>query len=186
MTVTRHKLEDVVLNRRDGSPFQPQVQRKRFRRQSVAQRLENYIMPEPNTGCWLWTGPVDHNGYGFININYHHVRAHRAVYEVLGGKTIPIGLSLDHLCRQPSCVNPDHLEPVTHQENMARSRGKEGRRSGYYLAIRTHCKNGHEFTPENTHHRPGQKARRCRMCERIHTHKENQRRAALRLREHQQ
>lgn len=70
---------------------------------------------DPQTGCWLWQYSVSPQGYARWGKTY----AHRRVYEQLRGP-IPAGLSLDHLCRVPRCVNPDHLEPVTHAENVRR------------------------------------------------------------------
>jgi hypothetical protein len=74
-------------------------------------------------------------------------------YEMLVGP-VPDGLELDHLCRVPACVNPDHLEPVTHIENVRRGRS--------YWAERTHCSAGHEYTRENT--RITKRGRTCRAC----------------------
>lgn len=78
------------------------------------------ISPEPNTGCWLWSGAILRSGYGSITIDNRTRMAHRHVYEMVVGK-IPSGLCIDHLCRVRSCVNPDHLEPVTTAENLRRS-----------------------------------------------------------------
>lgn len=97
--------------------------------------------------CWLWRGSVKKDGYGRIGATV----AHRAVYEVLVGG-IPEGLELDHLCRVIVCVNPRHLEPVDRLENMRRR-----------YATYTHCKNGHEFTTENTYVMPDGN-RSCRTC----------------------
>jgi hypothetical protein len=108
-------------------------------------------------GCWLWTGTIDTRGYG--TISYIHAgrrtwNVYRLAYELLRGP-IPEGLELDHLCRNRACLNPEHLEPVTHEENMRRSAP----------AQRTHCKRGHEYTPENTEY--GAKGwRNCRTCRR--------------------
>lgn len=96
--------------------------------------------------CWLWTGPV-WKGYGKSS----GTTAHRHVWLALG-RTIPKGLELDHLCRAPLCVNPDHLEPVTRAENNRRRA----------LALVT-CINGHDYTPENTYTRPDGN-RDCRTC----------------------
>lgn len=106
--------------------------------------------------CWLWTGAVDPCGYGRFRAHVL-VSAHRWAYEQFVGR-IPDGLELDHACRVRTCVNPAHLEPVTHAENM--------RRSGPFTpnANKTHCARGHAFTPENTYE---YKTRRnCRTCNR--------------------
>lgn len=73
-----------------------------------------------DAGCWLWNRKVRTDGYGVKSLGkYEEVRAHRWVYEQRIG-AIPDGLELDHLCNTPRCVNPAHLEPVTHEENMLR------------------------------------------------------------------
>ena len=91
--------------------------------------------------------------------------AHRVVYEILVGP-IPVGLELDHLCRNRACVNPDHLEPVTTRTNLLRGYSPWACR-----ARQTHCKRGHEFTPENTYG-TGDGRRYCRTCRRAH-HRES-------------
>ena len=109
-----------------------------------------------DNGCWLWTD-YKLKGYGRFNINQVTVLAHRAMYETLVGP-IPQGMQLDHLCRNPSCVNPDHLEPVTNRENALRA-----------YSLKTHCAQGHEYTPENIRwstNSCGNPSRRCRACSR--------------------
>ncbi len=91
--------------------------------------------------CWIWTGTFDKNGYGRLHRPGRQagaVRAHRFSYEYHIAE-IPEGLTLDHLCRVPACVNPWHLAPVTSGENVRRQH-----------AAKTHCKHGHEFTEANT------------------------------------
>lgn len=74
---------------------------------------------EPNSGCWLWTGSMGLAGYGRIKNAGRTMMAHRIMYTRMKG-AIPRGLHLDHLCRTPLCINPDHLEPVTPSENVKR------------------------------------------------------------------
>lgn len=113
-----------------------------------------WLYVDKSNSCWEWTGSRV-NGYG----RYKNDPAHRYVYELLIGP-IPAGLQLDHLCRNRACVNPDHLEPVTQRENMRRADVALGIRSAV-----THCKHGHEFTPENTIQR-SDGGRRCAICRR--------------------
>lgn len=77
--------------------------------------------------CWLWVGATNGEGYGCITIHNESLMTHRVMYEALVGP-IPDGLFIDHLCRVHNCVNPEHLEPVTHGENVRR--GYEARRVG--------------------------------------------------------
>lgn len=120
------------------------------------ERFFGFVMPEPNTGCWLWLSFHDRDGYAmFFEGRGLEQRAHRFAYKTLAGP-IPGDLVIDHLCRNRGCVNPSHMEPVTNAENLRRGR--------HPLSDRTHCKHGHEFTPENTHRPPGQRGRKCRRC----------------------
>lgn len=92
--------------------------------------------------CWVWTGAKSRGGYGQFRINKEVVATHRLAYELLIGP-IPDGLQLDHLCRNPSCVNPGHLEPVTMAENIRRI-PTEVRQRVAEAQRRTHCPEGHE------------------------------------------
>ena len=88
----------------------------------MAQVDKNGPLPEsrPDLGpCWRWTGTRDRSGYGQMKYQGRRPGAHRVSYELFVGP-VPEGLELDHLCRSPECVRPDHLEPVTHAENMRR------------------------------------------------------------------
>lgn len=115
--------------------------------------VDTYIV-EPG-GCWIWTGVTDHTGYARMNNAGRTGYAHRIGYELFVG-SIPDGLQLDHLCRVRNCVNWRHLEPVTRTENI--------RRSPITNSAKTHCKNGHEFTPANTLRVGMRKVRLCRVC----------------------
>ena len=89
----------------------------------------------PEIGCWIWTACLSESGYGLVTINRRLLRAHRVSYEAKFGP-IPEGLVIDHVCRQRSCVNPDHLRAVTHRENiMAEGSLSITKRQ----AERTHC-----------------------------------------------
>jgi hypothetical protein len=114
---------------------------------------------EKTDGCWIWRGAVSSTGYGTVSRKLptrHKLPAHRVAYEQMVGP-IPEELEIDHLCRNKLCVNPAHLEPVLHAENVRR----------HYAGI-THCKRGHERTPENLvvgAGRDGRVRRRsCRRC----------------------
>lgn len=81
-------------------------------------------------GCWLWTGTIFWNGYGCFGYERRSVKAHRFAYELLVGP-IPNGASLRHSCDTPACVNPEHLIPGTHAENMGDMEAR-GRRAQNY------------------------------------------------------
>lgn len=114
-------------------------------------------------GCWRWVGATQNNGYGVLAMPGRRVvLAHRWSYEHFVG-SIPRGLEIDHLCRVRVCVNPAHMEAVTHRENGLRGEG--GKARGAQMRAKTHCVHGHEFTPENTRiKRDGNRA--CRTCNR--------------------
>jgi HNH endonuclease len=114
-----------------------------------------------NDGCWIWKGNR-RLGYGRCKIKYKYYSAHRVSYELFIGP-IPEGLELDHLCRNPACINPWHLEPVTRKVNV--QRGDAWMVTKRRALARTHCKQGHEFTPENTLSRGDKEGRKCRRCD---------------------
>lgn len=120
-------------------------------------RAKGHISVNPITGCWEWTGAKNDQGYGMLceQRGSRQLRAHRVVYEAVKGP-IPEGLELDHLCRNRQCVNPTHLEAVTHQVNA--QRGNAGRN----WAAKTHCPSGHPYDEDNTHRYKGR--RFCKAC----------------------
>ena len=130
---------------------------------------------EKTETCWNWVGEINDKGYGRIDVSGKHKRAHRLVYEYLVGK-IPLGLQLDHLCRNRRCVNPKHLEPVTRKENILR-----GFAPSAICARRQHCSKGHPYSGENLYikHVKGYSYRRCRECHKAECKKYTQRRKLL-------
>lgn len=117
--------------------------------------------------CWLWTGGLQGSGYGGFQAERDGQRyatvAHRYAYQSLVGP-IPDGLQLDHLCRVRTCVNPDHLQPVTPRENTLRGNTFQRRN-----AAKTHCPQDHPYDEDNTLRyvtKRGVTARACRTCNR--------------------
>ena len=138
---------------------------------TVEQRVYDRIAVDD--GCWIWQGGFNTKShYGQFSVRGDDgqtktLRAHRAVYELLVGP-IPEGLTLDHLCMVKACVRPGHLEPVTQRENTRRAVAALGTEPfGRANRAKTHCKHGHEFTPENTYR--SKYGRACRACNRART-----------------
>jgi DNA-directed RNA polymerase subunit RPC12/RpoP len=103
--------------------------------------------------CWEWAAGRNSAGYGYFRSSTGSRRAHRIAYEHLVGP-IPSGLTLDHLCRNRSCVNPDHLEPVTHRENVLRGSGIAAQQARRHVCPR--CGQQYDLTKTGY--------RRCRAC----------------------
>lgn len=110
-------------------------------------------------GCWHWMGVKDREGYGHFHCGGARFRPYRLSYEWKTQAPFPSDLVPDHLCRNTSCVNPDHIEPVTHRENILRGDTIAGRN-----ARKTHCDHGHPFDEVNTYRWKGGKAGRSRAC----------------------
>lgn len=126
------------------------------------EKFLNKVSPEPNTGCWLWTGACNARGYGTFSFNNKSWLAHRWGYMIFQGP-IPPDVECDHLCRQPACVNPTHIELVSHQVNVAR--GVTGEYLGAIERAKTHCPKGHLYEESNIYRRPdAPHSRGCRTC----------------------
>lgn len=114
--------------------------------------------------CWLWTGSRTHLGYGQSwHAGEKRVNMAHRVSLWLAGIPIPEGWDVDHLCRVPACVNPAHLEPVPHAVNMERAPYSA---VDFQLA-KTHCPQGHEYTPDNIQPKrnsSGGISRQCKVC----------------------
>ena len=126
----------------------------------LKQRIEDSTIVAPN-GCWIWFGATKPDGYGVMNVNGKHARAHRVSYEAFVGP-IPAGLVIDHLCCQKNCVNWRHLEPVTNSENTKRFTATIAK-----LDQKSHCKNGHKLSgPASVVYRMNGRYRTqlCREC----------------------
>lgn len=113
-------------------------------------------------GCWIWTAATHPNGYGKLGFEKRSWYSHRFAYTRLRG---PIVQTLDHLCRQKACVNPEHLEDVSLKENILRSDSIPN--AAALRKARTHCLKGHPYTPGSFRVNPADGARICRICARM-------------------
>lgn len=115
--------------------------------------------------CWIWAGSVAPNGYGKMSVRSNHTMTVHRVSWVLAGRVLKSGMCLDHLCRNRLCVNPDHLELVTHRENVLR-----GVSSPAGNARKTMCSRGHSLV-SGEHVKidtsEGRTRRRCLLCRKI-------------------
>ena len=109
--------------------------------------------------CWIDPKLKPHNrsGYSYITFEYHKYRGHVASYRILKGD-IPVGFDVHHECGNRACYNPKHLSLVDHREHA-----KEHDNVGRFQREKTHCKRGHEFTPETTYV-DSRGYRKCKIC----------------------
>jgi len=119
------------------------------------QFIEKWSIPEPNSGCWLWVGSIgSKQPYGSFRKRGKRYYAHRVSYVAYKGQ-IAHGLEINHICKNKSCVNPDHLEAVTHTENMR------------WSLVKKVCVRGHDLDSENLYtvtRSNGKVFHRCKKC----------------------
>ncbi len=116
-------------------------------------------------GCWIWNGSFNNQEYSCFHIKRNgtwvKILAHRYSYELIRGP-VPPGMELDHLCRDTRCINPDHLEAVTHQKNTERGEAGTYKRT----TSKTYCIHGHQYSEENTYiNKHG--FRSCKACRKL-------------------
>jgi hypothetical protein len=131
---------------------------------ALAERFWAKVERHSDSECWPWLAYKDPEGYGRFQVTPDRSddRAHRVAYRLLYGP-IPDGIELDHLCRNPACVNPLHLEAVDHRTNVLRGVG-----TAAVNARKSHCIRGHPLSGENLSMRSGRRGqeRHCRTCAR--------------------
>ena len=128
-----------------------------------------YVVDQ-STGCWVWNAALDRDGYGAITVARRKYRAHRALWIVANCSDVP-EQTLDHICRNRACVNPNHLEPTSHKTNTLR-----GNALTAINARKTRCVQGHELTPDNVKPSGIKRSRRnCLECDRTYKRESTQR-----------
>lgn len=127
-----------------------------YPRKSALERFnESHVVL--SSGCWKWTKADRGNGYGVVWYRGKNVPAHRLALLLYRGVPLKTDLVADHLCRNTMCVNPEHLEMVSTRINNLRGESPYAKN-----AAKTHCENGHEFSPNNTYLYLGR--RNCKIC----------------------
>lgn len=138
----------------------------------IETRLLRAIEIQPN-GCWLFTGWLGKDGYGYMKVGDKKKFVHRLSYETFRG-SIPKGHEIDHICHNPKtcnlgklcphrrCINPDHLEPCLYAENHSAERANRSRNLSIINGSKTHCPKGHPYDALNT--RVYGTSRSCREC----------------------
>ena len=159
MTKEREAADRLAEAGKRRRAVRPMLDHKLNREQAI--RFVRNIEPGPmfnGSSCWVWTGQTGRRGgYGQFCYRDFQPVAHRVMYTAVHGP-IPEGLTLDHLCRNPPCVNPKHMEVVSHKVNILR-----GISPSAVNAVKTTCPKGHAY--DMTAKRPdGRTYRRCSEC----------------------
>jgi len=166
---TRHGAPELKICAICKTVFAPGMGHRKGCSPACSAEIAFWEHVEKTETCWIWRGYLQ-NGYGYFAAGETRkwTRASGYAYRLLVGP-VPDGLVLDHLCKNPPCVNPAHLEPVTQQINVLRSEGRAAKNAG-----KTHCPAGHEYTPENTYISK-QRTRGCVICRRQRSQEWNRR-----------
>ena len=122
--------------------------------QNIAKRFWGMVDVCDNNNCWNWKGAMRVRNYGGIWVEGKPKLAHHVSLAIVG-TTIPNDKVVDHLCRNPRCVNPIHLEVVSQKQNVKRGNAD-------WRKNQTHCKKGHKFTENNTYEYKGHRG--CKRC----------------------
>ncbi len=136
------------------------------------------------TGCWIWQGKISNRGYGMIQYSMDGKAYTKSVHRLVAALThgpIPTGMLALHTCDVPNCVSPAHLYVGTYEDN-ARDCFERGRARGVGAvnASKTHCPLGHPYSPDNTYRQPNDAGRHCRICVRIKSRRQADKRRAAR------
>lgn len=146
-----HETMSALFEQAVGSPLLP------LGGDAMVDEEQFWARVDRTDDCWIWSGGKTAGGYGNLRLpGGRNGYAHRVAYELTVG-SIPPGMVLDHLCRNRACVNPGHLDPVTHAENCRRG-------ASAYGAIRPTCKHGHDITDLANVYADPSGANRCRVC----------------------
>lgn len=121
-------------------------------------RFHSKYIPVTESGCWIWTDHLCRGDYAQFYINGALQMSHRVSYEIHIGP-IPRNMEIDHICRVRCCVNPEHLRPLPHKDNVLCGSGLTAKH-----ALKTHCINGHPFSGDNLQFKPNRNERVCRQC----------------------
>lgn len=147
----------MVVDGRVVRRVDPSLRKRNYSKGTPFERAMRRVLVDESTGCWEWQGSKVPAGYGHLNVGGGRFRhAHIVTYEELVG-VVPDGLELDHLCRNRSCVNPEHLEAVTHHENVLRGASALHHRTG-------RCGRGHDLSEHGYQRKDGRL--NCRECRR--------------------